>query len=169
MPLKEQLAEYRAGWYQRVPAERQAIMQRHIDQLRSGAIARTMLKVGDHAPAIVLENAKGRTVDVGTDTVSTAEKNALTFEVLSDVDQNVGRAFGLVYEFTEELKRAYNGFNLDIPALNGTPGEWALPVSATYVIDRNGSIVYAYTDVDYRDRADPRDVLAVLTRKAVAA
>jgi peroxiredoxin len=218
MPLKEQLAEYRAGWYQRVPAERQAIMQRHIDQLRSGAIARTMLKVGDHAPAIVLENAKGATVDVGTllkkgpvivtfyrggwcpycnlelkayqdilpeivaagaslvaispekpdDTVSTAEKNALTFEVLSDVGQNVGRAFGLVYEFTEELKRAYN-VNLDIPTRNGTPGEWALPVSATYVIDRNGSIVYAYTDADYRDRADPRDVLAVLTRKAVAA
>ena len=219
MPLKEQLAEYRTGWYQRVPAERQAIMQRHIDQLRSGAIARTMLKVGDHAPAIVLENAKGAIVDVGTllkkgpvivtfyrggwcpycnlelkayqdilpeivaagaslvaispekpdDTVSTAEKNALTFEVLSDVGQKVGRAFGLVYEFTKELKRAYNGFNLDIPARNGTPGEWALPVSATYVIDRNGSIVYAYTDADYRDRADPRDVLAVLTRKAVAA
>ena len=154
MSLKEQLAEYRAGWYQRVPAERQAIMQRHIDQLRSGAIARTMLKVGDRAPAIVLENAKGATVDVATllkkgpvivtfyrggwcpycnlelkayqeilpeivaagaslvaispekpdDTLSTAEKNALTFEVLSDVGQKVGRAFGLVYEFTEELK-----------------------------------------------------------------
>jgi hypothetical protein len=29
MSLKEQLADYRAGWYQRVPAERQAIMQRH--------------------------------------------------------------------------------------------------------------------------------------------
>jgi len=219
MSLKEQLTEYRAGWYRRVPAERQAIMQRHIDQLRSGAIARTMLKVGDHAPAIVLENAKGVTVDVGTlvkkgpvivtfyrggwcpycnlelkayqdllpqivaagaslvaispekpdDTVSTAEKNALTFEVLSDVGQKVGRAFGLVYEFTEELKSAYRGFNLDIPARNGTPGEWALPVSATYIIGRDGSIIYAYTDVDYRDRADPRDVLAVLTRKAVAA
>ncbi|MGA8610945.1 MAG: peroxiredoxin-like family protein [Xanthobacteraceae bacterium] len=219
MSLKEQLAEYRAGWYRRVPAERQAIMQRHIEQLRSGAIARTMLKVGDRAPAIVLENAKGATIDVGTllkkgpvivtfyrggwcpycnlelkayqeilpeivaagaslvaispekpdDTVSTAEKNALTFEVLGDVGQKVGRAFGLVYEFTEELKRAYQGFNLDIPARNGMPGEWALPVSATYVIDRDGSIIYAYTDVDYRDRADPRDVLKVLTRKAVAA
>lgn len=66
MSLKEQLAEYRAGWYQRVPAERQAIMQRHIDQLRSGTIAHTMLKVGDLAPAIVLENAKGATVDVAT-------------------------------------------------------------------------------------------------------
>jgi len=219
MSLKEQLAEYRAGWYQRVPAERQAIMQRHIDELRRGTIACTMLKVGDHAPAIVLENAKGAIVDVGTllkkgpvivtfyrggwcpycnlelkayqdilpeitaagaslvaispekpdDTVSTAEKNALTFEVLSDVGQKVGRAFGLVYEFTEELKSAYRGFNLDIPARNGTPGEWALPVSATYVIDRAGSIIYAYTDMDYRDRADPRDVLKVLTRKAIAA
>ena len=219
MSLKEQLAEYRAGWYQRVPAERQAIMQRHVDQLRSGTISRSMLKVGDHAPAILLENAKGATIDVGTllkkgpvivtfyrggwcpycnlelkayqeilpeivaagaslvaispekpdDTVSTAEKNALTFQVLSDVGQKVGRAFGLVYEFTEELKHAYHGFNLDIPARNGTPNEWALPVSATYVIDSDGSIVYAYMDVDYRDRADPRDVLAVLMRKAVAA
>jgi hypothetical protein len=57
-----------------------------------------------------------------------AEKNALTFEVLSDVGQKVGRAFGLVYEFTEELKSVYHGFNLDIPARNGTPGEWALPI-----------------------------------------
>src|SRR6516225_8667582 len=65
MSLKEQLAEYRAGWYKRVPAERQAIVQRHIDQLR-GSIERTMLKVGDRAPAIVLENANGATVDVGT-------------------------------------------------------------------------------------------------------
>ena len=219
MSLKEQLAEYRVGWYQRVPAERQAIMQRHIDQLRNASIARTMLKVGDRAPAIVLENAKGAMVDVATllkkgpvivtfyrggwcpycnlelkayqamlpeitaagaslvaispekpgDTVSTAEKNALTFEVLSDVGQNVGQAFGLVYEFTEELKIAYRGFNLDIPARNGTPGEWALPVSATYVIDRDGSIIYAYTDVDYRDRADPHDVLEVVTKKAIAA
>jgi peroxiredoxin len=219
MSLKEQLAEYRAGWYQRVPAERQAIMQRHIDELRRGTIPRTVLKVGDHAPAIVLENAKGAIVDVGTllkkgpvivtfyrggwcpycnlelkayqqilpeiaavgaslvaispekpdDTLSTAEKNALSFEVLSDVGQKVGRAFGLVYEFTEELKRAYDGFNLDIPARNGRPGEWALPISATYVINPNSSIVYACTDVDYRDRADPREVLQVLIKKAVAA
>jgi peroxiredoxin len=219
MSLKEQLAEYRAGWYQRVPAERQAIMQRHIDELRSGTIPRTMLKTGDHAPEIVLENARGATIDVGTllkkgpvivtfyrggwcpycnlelkayqqilpeiaaagaslvaispekpdDTLSTAEKNALIFEVLSDVGQKVGRSFGLVYEFTEELKSAYHGFNLDIPARNGMPGEWALPVSATYVIDHDGSIIYAYTDVDYRDRADPRDVLHILTKNAVAA
>jgi len=103
------------------------------------------------------------------DTLSTTEKNALAFEVLSDVGQKVGRAFGLVYDFTEELKTAYQGFKLDIPARNGMPDEWALPVSATYVIDRNDTITYAYTDPDYRDRADPREVLKVLTKRAVAA
>ena len=219
MSLKEQLAEYRTGWHQRVPAERQAIMQRHIDALRNGPISRNTLKVGDRAPAIVLGNAKGETVDVGTllrkgpvivtfyrggwcpfcnlelkafqdvlpadhaagasliaispekpdESLSTAEKNALTFEVLSDVGQKVGRAFGLVYEFTDELKSAYDGFGLDIPTRNDAPGEWALPISATYVIDRDGTIIYAYTDADYRDRADPRDVLDALTRRAAAA
>ncbi len=219
MSLKEQLAQYRAGWRKRVPADRQAIMERHIEQLRTGVIARTMLKVGDRAPAIMLRNAKGEIVDVGAlrkqgpvivtfyrggwcpycnlelkafqeilpeikaagaslvaispekpdDTLSTAEKNALAFEVLSDVGQKVGRAFGLVYQFTDELRSAYRGFGHDIPAHNGAPGEWALPVSATYVIDRDGTIIYAYTDVDYRDRADPRDVLDLLTRKAAAA
>jgi len=217
MSLKEQLAEYRAGWYKRVPPERQAIMQRHIDQLRNGTVAR-MLKVGDRAPAIVLMNANGETVDVASflkngpvivtfyrggwcpycnlelkayqeilpeiaaagaclvaispekpdDSLSTTEKNALSFEVLSDIGQKVGRAFGLVYSFTDELKSAYRGFNLDIPTHNGTPEEWALPVSATYVIDRDGIIIYAYTDPDYRDRADPRDVLAAIRKKAAA-
>src|SRR6516164_4292240 len=219
MSLKEQLAEYRAACHKRVPADRQAIMERHIEQVRNGVNARTMLKEGDHAPAIVLGNAKGEIVDITAlrkkgpviitfyrggwcpycnlelkafqeilpeikavgaslvaispekpdDTLSTAEKNALAFEVLSDVGQKVGRAFGLVYQFTDELCSAYQGFGHDIPARNGTPGEWALPVSATYVIDRDGTIIYAYTDADYRDRADPRDVLQVLTNRAVAA
>ena len=218
MSLKEQLAEYRADWRKRVPADRQAIMELHIEQLRTGVIARTMLKVGDRAPEFMLRNAKGEIVDIGAlrkkgpvivtfyrggwcpycnlelkafqeslpeikaagaslvaispekpdDTLSTAEKNALAFEVLSDGGQKVGRAFGLVYQFTEELRSAYHGFGRDIPAYNGAPGEWALPVSATYVIDRDGTIIYAYTDVDYRDRADPRDVLELLTRKAAA-
>jgi peroxiredoxin len=217
MSLKQQLAEYRTGWYKRVPAERQAIIERHIAQLRDG-LAKAVLKVGDRAPAIVLANAKGETVDVNAllqrgpvivafyrggwcpycnfelrafqqvlpeikaagaslvaispekpdDTLSTAEKNALSFEVLSDVGQRVGRAFGLVYEFSDELKTAYQAFGLDIPDKNGA-AEWALPISATYVIDRNGTIIYAYTDADYRDRADPADVLNVLKTAAAAA
>jgi peroxiredoxin len=219
MSLKEQLAEFRAAWRERVPAERQQILLRHIQELRDGAVSKTMLKVGDRAPSIVLPDAKGETVDVRAllkqgpvivtfyrggwcpfcnlelkayqevlpdvaaagaslvaispekpdETISTAEKNALKFPVLSDVGQKVGRAFGLVYDFSDDLRIAYNGFGLDIPAKNGAVDEWALPVSATYVIGRDGTIIYANTDVDYRDRADPLDVLEALTLRAAAA
>ena len=217
MSLKQQLAEYRAGWFKRVPAERQAIMERHIAGLRDG-LAKSALKTGDRAPAVVLGNARGDTVDVGAllkngpvivsfyrggwcpycnfelrafqqilrqieaagatlvaispekpdDTLSTAEKNALSFEVLSDVGQKVGRAFGLVYDFSHELKSAYKEFGIDIPGKNGAE-DWALPISATYVVDRDGTIIYAYTDADYRDRAEPADVLEVLKKTAAAA
>jgi peroxiredoxin len=216
MSLKAQLAEYRAGWFKRVPAERQAVMERHIEELRNG-LAKTALKAGDRSPPITLTNAKGTLVDVKSllsrgpvivtfyrggwcpycnlelrafqkimpeikaagaslvaispekpdDTLSTAEKNALDFEVLSDTGQKVGRAFGLVYTFSDELKSAYEGFGLDIPAKNGAD-DWALLLSATYVIDRDGTIIYAYTDADYRDRADPLDVLEILKLRAAA-
>jgi hypothetical protein len=64
MSLKEQLAEFRSGWFKRVPAERQVIMARHIAELRDG-LAKTSLKAGDRAPPVVLSNAKGEIVDVG--------------------------------------------------------------------------------------------------------
>jgi peroxiredoxin len=102
------------------------------------------------------------------DTVSTAEKNALTFPVLSDVGQSVGKAFGIVYAFTEELRSVYEGFNLDVPAKNGTPGEWSLPLSATYVIGPDGVILFADTSVDYRHRTDPLEVLDALERRVAA-
>jgi peroxiredoxin len=86
--------------------------------------------------------------------------------VLSDVGQKVGRAFGLVYTFSDELKRAYQEFARDIPATNGAD-EWALPISATYVIGQDGTITYAYTDADYRDRADPEEVLMFLKDASV--
>lgn len=101
------------------------------------------------------------------DTATTAEKNALRFPVLSDAGQRVGRAFGVVYAFTEALRELYTGLGLDLPARHATPDEWALPLSATYVLDRDGTILWADLGTDYRRRADPTEVLALLeSRKA---
>ena len=102
------------------------------------------------------------------DSMSTAEKNALTYPVLSDVGQKVGKASGLVYSFTDELRTVYDGFKLDIPGKNGAPGDWSLPLSATYVIGTDGRILFADTSVDYRRRTDPLDVLQVLGRRVAA-
>lgn len=74
----------------------------------------------------------------------------------------------MVYAFTDELRTVYDGFKLDIPEKNGTPGEWSLPLSATYVIGSDGRILFADTSVDYRRRTDPLDVLQVLERRVAA-
>jgi peroxiredoxin len=216
--LSQQLAEYLAGWMQRVPADRRAAMERHIAHLSESGIGKRAKRVGDAAPNIVLPDVHGRSLDVSRllaqgpvvvtfyrggwcpfcnlelkayqdvlpriaaagaslvaispekpdDTVNTTEKNALTFPVLSDAGHRVGKAFGLVYSFTDELRGVYDAFKLDIPGTNGTPGDWSLPLAATYVIGTDGRILFADTSVDYRRRIDPLDVLQVLERRVAA-
>src|ERR1700690_3627847 len=210
--LSEQLADYRANWRVRVPADRQALMDQHVAHLVATGIERSAKQVGDRAPAIRLRDQHGEIFDVATllakgpvvvtfyrggwcpfcnlelkayqavllriaaagasivaispekpdDTVSTAEKNALSFPVLSDIGQTVGKAFGVAYAFTNEVQQVYDGFKLDIPAKNGAPDDWSLPLSATYVVGGDGVILFADTRVDYRERTDPLDVLQVL-------
>ena len=75
---------------------------------------------------------------------------------------------GVVYAFTDEVRTVYDGFGLDIPAKNGAPDDWSLPLSATYVIGTDGVILFADTRVDYRERTDPLDVLGALERRAAA-
>jgi peroxiredoxin len=102
------------------------------------------------------------------DVVDTAAKNALSFPVLSDIGHDVARAFGVHYAFTAEVRTVYDGFKLDIPGKNGAPDDWSLPLSATYVIGQDGTILFADTRTDYRERTDPEEVLRLLEHRVAA-
>jgi peroxiredoxin len=93
--------------------------------------------------------------------LSTAETNALTFPVLSDVGNHVARSFGLVYALPEELRAALRSNNKALPGINGDE-TWELPVPATYVIAADGRVALANIDVDYRKRLEPDAILAAL-------
>jgi peroxiredoxin len=93
--------------------------------------------------------------------LSTAESNALTFDVLSDVGNRVARSFGLVYSLPEELREALRSSNKALPGINGDES-WELPVPATYVIAPDRRVALAYIEVDYRKRLEPDAVLASL-------
>ena len=93
--------------------------------------------------------------------VSTAERMTLTFEVLSDVGNRVARQFGIVFVLSEELRPIYANFGIDIPATNGDD-TFELPIPATYVIDRDRKIRKAFVDADYTQRVDPEIVISVL-------
>lgn len=89
--------------------------------------------------------------------LSTIEKNELSFEVLSDIGNKVAKEYGVVFELTDAVAKRYqDGFNLH--GFNGDESN-TLPLAATYVIDKNGKIVYAFLDADYRNRAEPKEIM----------
>jgi peroxiredoxin len=90
------------------------------------------------------------------------QKNQLAYPVLSDSTLLATKAFGLEFTFSQSLVDVYRGFEIDLPKANGN-SEWTLPIPATYAINRQGEIVFASLDVDYRNRAEPSAVLAALT------
>jgi len=93
--------------------------------------------------------------------LSTAEKHALAFEVLSDVGNKVARDFGLVFSLAEELRPIYASFGIDIPAYNGDD-TFELPMPATYVIGTDGTILHALVDADYTSRLEPAEIVEIL-------
>ena len=93
--------------------------------------------------------------------LSTAEKNRLEFDVLSDVGNGVARSFGLVYSLPEELREALRSNGKDLTGINGDES-WELPVPATFVIAPDRRVMLAHVDVDYRRRLAPEDIIAAL-------
>jgi peroxiredoxin len=93
--------------------------------------------------------------------LSTAEKNALAFDVCSDLDLSVSRSYGLVFELYEELKPVYLAVAKDLSEWNAS-GTWELPIPATYVLDRSGKIRLAYVDANYATRLEPQVILETL-------
>jgi len=93
--------------------------------------------------------------------LSTREKNALEFEVLSDIEAKAAKAYGVLFDLSDALREAYIGMGKDLSQINAD-GAWHLPIPATYVIAPNGRIALAYVDPEYRNRLEPADVLAAV-------
>lgn len=93
--------------------------------------------------------------------LSMAEKNGLGFHVLSDVGANVIDRYGLRFEVDKQLRALSESVGNDIGEHNG-PGGWTLPAASTFVIDPDGIVRYAHVRGDWRERAEPVEVLAAL-------
>ncbi len=101
-------------------------------------------------------------------TLSTAEKNALGFDVLSDTDGKLADALGIRFQLSPAIKALYQKFGHDLPARNGD-GEWSLPMPASYVVEKGGRVALANVDPDYRKRLDPALALSTLFSRHRAA
>jgi peroxiredoxin len=94
--------------------------------------------------------------------LSITDKAQLGFDVLSDVDQAVIRAYKVQFTAPGDLQDVHtNVFQLDLPEHTANRS-WQLPIPATFVIDRAGVVRAAHVSADYRTRMEPADILAAL-------
>jgi len=92
------------------------------------------------------------------------EKDGYPFEILSDLDDRVMKAYRLYFEVPDDLIDIYkNRLSMDLAEYNGE-GRYVLPVPATFIIDREGVVRAAFADVDYRKRVEPSAILEALKR-----
>ncbi len=137
------LAFYRGGWCPYCNLQLRAY-QRVLPEME--ALGATLVAISPEPPDASL---------------STQEKNALEFEVLSDVEVKAARAYGLLFELSDELRKAYISMGKDLSEINADGG-WHLPIPATYVIASDGRIELACVDPEYRNRLEPTDILVAL-------
>lgn len=93
--------------------------------------------------------------------LTTAETNALSFAVLSDVGNLVAHDFGLVFTLPADVGAVLAKSGRALPDFNGDDS-WELPLPATYVIAQDRRVALASIDADYRTRLDPADILDAL-------
>lgn len=91
------------------------------------------------------------------------DQHKLRFPLLSDAGNNVARQFRLTYRVPDEQKILYQRTFVNLPFINGD-SSWELPVPATYIVDRDGTVLYAFADEDYTKRPEPEDILQLVKR-----
>jgi peroxiredoxin len=86
-------------------------------------------------------------------------QHGLPFPVLTDPGCAVAEKFGLVYTVPEYHQQYYRSILVNVPFVNGEPS-WRLPLPATYVIARDGRVIFAEAHADFRVRPEPEEALA---------
>jgi peroxiredoxin len=89
------------------------------------------------------------------------DQHKLRFPLLSDPGNKVARQFGLTYRVPDEQKVIYQRSFVNLPFVNGDDS-WELPIPATYIIDRDGTVLYASANEDYTDRPEPEEIVRLL-------
>ncbi len=101
------------------------------------------------------------TPEAPDNSLSTSEKNELTFEVLTDKDNKLANSLNLAYQLPEELNTIYKSFGIDLDKSQEN-NDRTLPIAATYVVDSNGKVTYHFLEEDYKLRADTSEILKAL-------
>jgi peroxiredoxin len=85
-------------------------------------------------------------------------QHSIPFPLLFDEGCKVGEQFGLAYTIPPFHQQHYRSVLVNLPFVNGDQS-WKLILPATYVIDRDATVLFAEAHADFRVRPEPEEVL----------
>ena len=68
------------------------------------------------------------------------------------------RTLNLVFKVEDAVEKEYQGFGINLAENQGNTAN-ELPIPATYLIGKDGKILYAFVDADYAKRASTAEIL----------
>ncbi len=90
--------------------------------------------------------------------------NPLPYPLLHDAGGRVARLFGIAFAVSPDIARIHE--LAGIPTTRNDEGQVILPIPASYVIARDGTVTYAFVDVDHTRRAEPEALIAAVEAMA---
>ena len=91
------------------------------------------------------------------------DQHKLAFPLLVDAHNEIACQFGLAYRVPDEQQQLYRRTFVNLPMANGDDS-WTLPIPATYILDRDGTVLFASVNEDYTERPEPLEILSILER-----
>jgi len=135
---------YRGGWCPYCNLELNAL-QKHIAEIKKAN--GTLVAISPELP---------------DNSLTTIEKNKIAFPVLTDRNLQVAKQFGIAIQLPEIIKdMTKNVFGLDLTKINGAD-TFDLPIPATYVVDSDHIVRYAYVNPNFMQRSEPTKIVEAL-------
>jgi peroxiredoxin len=90
------------------------------------------------------------------------EKSKITYPVIFDDGLKIMKSYDVAYTVDEKTIKTYKGYGIDFTKVNGETNGNNLPVPATFVINKEGKIIYRHFDKDYTKRPSVAEILKKL-------
>lgn len=101
------------------------------------------------------------TAEVGGLALDVKRERGFGFDILCDIDNGVALEFGIVFRVTSAMVETFSEIGPNFPKIYGNQS-WFLPIPATYIVARDGTIAEAFVNPDFRYRLDPTDIVRAL-------
>lgn len=93
----------------------------------------------------------------------TVEKTGAEYPILYDEELKIMKAYEVKFDVPENTLTRYRRSGIDLEEINGKNGN-VLPIPATYVIDKDQTIVYRFFNSDYKKRAPIEEIIKAVQK-----